>query len=87
MVSATNQSVVKNQGNISYLAGCLDNEGYDRLFKILCFKCNIETMNMPYGVRRRQNKNEEFWFNYNSYDIKTIHGNIPGANFLNINKN
>ena len=37
LVSATNQSVVKNQGNISYLAGCLDNEGYDRLFKILCF--------------------------------------------------
>ena len=84
LISVDNQSIVKNQGNLSYLAGCLDKDGYDRLFKILCLKSNIETIDMPYGVRRRQNRNEDFWFNYNSYEIKTTYGKIPGCDFLKI---
>ena len=78
------ESVAKTSQNQIYLSGWLDSEGFDRIFKTLCKKTKIEVKDMPYGVRRRQTLNEEFWFNYNAYEVKTIHGKISAAGVLKI---
>ena len=81
-----NQSVAKFSGNITYLGSWLDEDGFDDLFSNLCIKAGINTEVMPYGVRRRETSEYEFWFNYNAFDVETIHGVIKSADFLKFQK-
>ena len=81
-----NQSVAKFNDNITYLGSWLDEDGFDDLFSNLCSKAGINNEIMPYGVRRRETIEYEFWFNYNAYDVDTIHGLIKSADFLKIKK-
>ena len=77
-------SVAKVVLNITYLAGWLDDAGFERLLTLLCEKAKIEIIHMPYGVRRRCAGDEEFWFNYTADAIDTVVGNIAPADVLRI---
>ena len=58
--------VVMAQDNITYVGGCLDHTALVRVCKRLCQKANIETLELPDGVRIRDTQLERFWFNYNA---------------------
>ena len=76
--------MAKTARNMTYLGAWLDDTGFERLLKILCEKAKIDVIHMPYGVRRRQAGDEEFWFNYTTYEVKTAVGNIAPADMLKI---
>jgi beta-galactosidase len=78
------ESVAKTSHNMTYLAGWLDDAGFERLLTILCEKAKIDIIHMPYGVRRRQAGDEEFWFNYTACAVDTVVGNIAPADVLKI---
>ena len=86
ITTTDNQSVAKFKNNFTYLGSWLDNDGFDDLFKNLFTKIRLNVELMPYGVRRRETKKYDFWFNYNSYDIETKFGLIKAANFLKIRR-
>jgi beta-galactosidase len=69
---------------MTYLAGWLDNAGFERLLTILCEKAKIDVIHMPYGVRRRRTGDEEFWFNCTACAVDTVVGNIAPADVLRI---
>ncbi len=87
ITTSDNQSVAKCEENITYLGSWLDQIGFDDLFYKLCEKAGISIEIMPYGVRRRETTEYEFWFNYNAFDVNTIHGNIKAADFSRIKIN
>ena len=82
--TSAGESVAKNTDKLTYLAAWLDDDGFERLLKMICKKAKIDVMQMPYGVRRRQAGDKEFWFNYTAEDVNTVMGPIESANFLSI---
>jgi beta-galactosidase len=77
-------SVAKAAHNMTYLAGWLDDLGFERLLTLLCEKAKIEIIKMPYGVRRRRAGDEEFWFNYTAYAVDTTVGSIAPADLVRL---
>ncbi len=77
-------SVAKIAQNMIYLAGWLDDAGFERLLKIMCEKAKIGIVQMPYGVRRRRAGDEEFWFNYTADAVDTSVGTIAPADVLRL---
>ena len=82
--TSAGESVAKNTDKLTYLAAWLDDDGFERLLKMICKKAKIDVMQMPYGVRRRQAGDKEFWFNYTAEDVNTVMGPIESANFIRI---
>ncbi len=55
------ESVAKNNDKVTYLVAWLDDDGLERLLKLICKKEKIEISQMPYVVGRRQAEDKEFW--------------------------
>ena len=51
-------------GSLIYLAAWLDGEALTGLLRNLCAEANIDTLDLPEGLRRRSTGEEVFWFNY-----------------------
>ena len=77
-------SVAKAAHNMTYLAGWLGDLGFERLLTLLCETAKIEIIKMFYGVRRRHEEDEEFWFNYTGYAVDTIVGSIAPADLVRL---
>ncbi len=56
--------VLLRTGRISYLGGWLDEHGLARVLNQLCADADLETQEMPEGVRQRHAGAERFIFNY-----------------------
>ncbi len=51
-------------GQLSYVAGWPDVEGWRSILTSMCEQAGIETLDLPDGLRVRDTENERFWFNY-----------------------
>ena len=75
----TGEPVLAKSGTVSYLAGWPDAALWDRIIKRLCDDCDIETTEMPDGVRRRDTATHRFYFNYGP-ELALIDGlELPSA--------
>jgi len=70
--------------NLVYLAGWLDDKGFDRLIKYCAKKAELPTIQLPEGVRVRDTATERFWFNYNAHPVDTEIGHLPTAGLARI---
>ena len=57
--------VLVGKDQIMYLAAMLDDETRKRLFKSILDRTDVDTIELPQGVRVRDTATERFWFNYN----------------------
>jgi beta-galactosidase len=64
-------------GNLTYLGGWFDDEALTKVFSEICSRAEIETFEMPEGLRRRVTSKEMFWFNYGTNIIE-----VQGRSFL-----
>jgi beta-galactosidase len=64
-------------GNLTYLGGWFDDEALTKVFSEICLRAEIETFEMPEGLRRRATSKEIFWFNYGTNIIE-----VQGRSFL-----
>lgn len=74
---------VQNQSSV-YLGAYLEHETLIRFFNDLLTETNIETLQLPQGLRKRVTKTEEFWFNYDCETVETPHGMLAPAGVLRV---
>ena len=74
---------VKNQSSV-YLGAYLEHETLIQFYKHLLTETNIETLQLPQGLRKRVTKTEEFWFNYDCETMDTPHGTLEPAGVLRV---
>lgn len=58
------------EGSNSYLAGWPDETAAARIFKRMCERNGMTTIELPEGLRVRDTEKERFWFNYTSHDVE-----------------
>lgn len=74
-----NEPAILSDDNLLYIVGWPDEIALNRLLKRACQKENIETVDLPEGVRIRNTKSHRFFFNYGS-TAATVHGKkLPPA--------
>lgn len=64
--AADGSAVAMRAGRITYLGAWLDQVGFRKLFKDLCNRADLPTLNLPDGVRLRDTETERFWFNFDT---------------------
>ena len=74
---------VQNQSSV-YLGAYLEHETLIRFYNHLLTETNIETLQLPQGVRKRVTKTEEFWFNYDCETMETPHGTLEPAGVIRV---
>ena len=74
---------VQNQSSV-YLGAYLEHETLIRFYNHLLTETNIETLQLPQGLRKRVTKTEEFWFNYDCETMDTPHGKLEPAGVLRV---
>lgn len=67
------EPVAMRHGCQTYLGGWLDDATLDRFVLTTCAAAQIDTLEMPEGVRTRTTGTERFWFNYTDQSV-TCHG-------------
>ena len=68
-----------NQGTSHYLSAWLDQTALHRVLKRLCTQLNIQTQDMPQGIRQRTHGTHRFIFNYNAQAVEFDGQSIPAA--------
>lgn len=56
------------EGSVIYLGAWLDITGFKRIFRDLCDRVGLGTVNLPDGVRVRETASERFWFNFDTVE-------------------
>ena len=74
---------VQNQSSV-YLGAYLEHETLIQFYNDLLTETNIETLQLPQGLRKRVTKTEEFWFNYDCETMDTPHGKLEPAGVLRV---
>lgn len=74
---------VQNRKSV-YLGAYLEHETLIQFYDRLLTEANIETLQLPQGVRRRMTKTEEFWFNYDCEPMDTPRGTLEPAGVLRV---
>lgn len=74
---------VQNQSS-AYLGAYLEHETLIQFYNDLLTETNIETLQLPQGLRKRVTKTEEFWFNYDCETMETPHGTLEPAGVLRV---
>ncbi|MGB5865206.1 MAG: beta-galactosidase [Sulfitobacter sp.] len=78
------EPVAMRHARQTYLGGWLDEISMTQFIEAACAEAQIETMQLPDGVRTRANGSERFWFNYTDQTV-TCHGvTLPPAGVLRI---
>lgn len=77
-------AVAVQNGSSVYLGAYLEHETLIQFYKHLLKEANIETLQLPQGVRKRVAKTEEFWFNYDCETMDTPHGTLEPAGVLRV---
>ena len=77
-------AVAVQNGSSVYLGAYLEHETLIQFYKHLLKEANIETLQLPQGVRKRVTKTEEFWFNYDCETMDTPHGTLEPAGVLRV---
>ena len=73
-------------GKCIYLGAYLEDETLIQFYKPLLQDAQIETIQLPPGLRKRVTQTEEFWFNYDCETVNTPHGALPPAGVLRVPK-
>ncbi|WP_420333983.1 beta-galactosidase [Roseibium sp.] len=76
------QPAVMSSENLTYVGGWCDDAAWARLFKELCRKAGIETMDLSGGVRCRDAGDLRIWTNYGAEAADTPAGRIEAAGVL-----
>jgi beta-galactosidase len=63
----------------TYLGGWLDETALARVLRRACDAANVETIDLPDGVRIRDTGEERFWFNYTTKPVEIEGINLPPA--------
>jgi len=58
--------VAMRSANVTYLGGWLDTLAFDAFFEGICQTADLETLNLPTGLRRREAGDATYWFNYST---------------------
>jgi len=74
---------VQNQSSV-YLGAYLEHETLIQFYNHLLTETDIETLQLPQGLRKRVTKTEEFWFNYDCETMDTPHGKLEPAGVLRV---
>ena len=77
-------AIAVQNGKSIYLGAYLEHETLIQFYDRLLTESNIETLQLPQGVRRRMTKTEEFWFNYDCEPMDTPHGTLEPAGVLRV---
>src|SRR6056297_2572832 len=80
--TTTGQPVAQQFGSLTYVAGWLDEAGFDRLIREITDRAGLAVRPMPEGVRIRDTSTERFWFNYSDKTVTTEVGDLPPAGVL-----
>jgi len=80
--TTTGQPVAQQFGSLTYVAGWLDEAGFDRLIREITDRAGLAVRPMPEGVRIRDTSTERFWFNYSDKTVTTEAGDLPPAGVL-----
>ncbi|HKL69420.1 beta-galactosidase [Salibaculum sp.] len=80
--TTTGQPVAQQFGSLTYVAGWLDEAGFDRLIREITDRAGLAVRPMPEGVRIRDTSTERFWFNYSNKTVTTEAGDLPPAGVL-----
>ena len=77
-------AIAVQNGSSVYLGAYLEHATLIQFYNHLLTETNIETLQLPQGVRKRVTKTEEFWFNYNCKTMDTPHGKLEPAGVLRV---
>ena len=77
-------AIAVQNGSSVYLGAYLEHATLIQFYNHLLTKTNIETLQLPQGVRKRVTKTEEFWFNYDCKTMDTPHGKLEPAGVLRV---
>jgi beta-galactosidase len=77
-------AIAVQNGSTVYLGAYLDHETLIQFYEHLLKETNIETLQLPQGVRKRMTKTEEFWFNYDCETMDSPHGTLEPAGVLRV---
>jgi len=80
--TTTGQPVAQQFGSLTYVAGWLDEAGFDRLIREITDRAGLAVRPMPEGVRIRDTSTERFWSNYSDKTVTTEAGDLPPAGVL-----
>ena len=69
-------------GNVTYVGGWPDQVAWKRILGRVCTRQDIETRDLPDGLRIRQTGSERFWFNYTDKEIRFEGRTLPAAGVL-----
>ena len=76
---ADGQPALVGQGKSRYLAGWPDRVALDSILRGLCAEAQIDTLEMPEGVRIRDTAQHRFMFNYNAMPVQAFGQNLPAG--------
>nr|WP_319384005.1 beta-galactosidase [uncultured Roseibium sp.] len=76
------QAAIMRSDNLTYVGGWCDDTAWTRLFKDLCGKARIPTMDLAGGVRCRDAGDVRIWTNYGAEPADTPAGRIEAAGVL-----
>ena len=74
-----NHPAVLSNDNLYYITGWPCEIVLNRLIKLACRKENIKTISLPKGVRLRETKNHQFFFNYGAKSASILNKKIAPA--------
>ena len=77
-------AIAVQNGSSVYLGAYLEHATLIQFYNHLLTETNIETLQLPQGVRKRVTKTEEFWFNYDCKTMDTPHGKLEPAGVLRV---
>ena len=77
-------AIAVQNGSSVYLGAYLEHETLIQFYEHLLKETNIETLQLPQGVRKRMTKTEEFWFNYDCETMDSPHGTLEPAGVLRV---
>ena len=77
-------AIAVQNGSSVYLGAYLQDETLIQFYNHLLTETNIETLQLPQGLRKRVTKTEEFWFNYDCETMDTPHGTLEPAGVLRV---
>lgn len=77
---------VVRQDQIVYLCAWLDQVALRRVLADAAARANIETLDLPMGVRRRETENEVFWFNHSTENAHVNGLDLPPTSVTRLEK-
>ncbi|MEO0938635.1 MAG: beta-galactosidase [Pseudomonadota bacterium] len=77
-------AVAVGEGALCYLGAWLDAAGWDRAVGEICARAGLRAMQLPEGLRLREDGQTRTWINYTAAPLPCEDGTVPGPGVLRV---